>query len=219
MMGKLSWVAVLSLAPRAAFTQPDAKFAHARLAAILARGEFVHVHDPSLWSLFWNAVLGWLWRSFGRVAGLSGRSEWVGRVFWGTVVAAGVAALLWWLQRQWRRGEIAAREPAPAAERTARVWEGGAVQASALAEQGDWRGAIHALYWAAVARFEAQGRWRGDRARTPREYLRLLPADNAAAREFALLTGSLERFWYGHRPAREADFQAARTWFAKVDGR
>jgi hypothetical protein len=78
-----------------------------------------------------------------------------------------------------------------------------------MASQGLWREAIHFLYWAAISRLESRRLWPADRARTPREYLRLLSQADLRLASLTLLTRSFEHTWYGGRTAGSADFQAA----------
>ena len=78
-------------------------------------------------------------------------------------------------------------------------------EAQAAAARGSWRDAIHFTYWCAVAFLEAKGAWRPDRARTPREYLRLLPPSSDDGATLAALTRRFELVWYGNA---NADAQA-----------
>ena len=78
-----------------------------------------------------------------------------------------------------------------------------------MAAQDLWREAIHFLYWAAIARLESRRLWPADRARTPREYLELLPAADSRRLKLTTLTRSFERTWYGGRDASPSDFNAA----------
>jgi hypothetical protein len=68
--------------------------------------------------------------------------------------------------------------------------------ASAL-DSGDMREAIRVAHLAAIVRLEEQGLWRTDSARTPREYVRLLPGNDARSGPFTALTREFERVWYG----------------------
>ena len=74
-------------------------------------------------------------------------------------------------------------------------------EAQAAAARGNWRDAIHFTYWCAVAFLEAKGAWRPDRARTPREYLRLLPPSTGDGATLAALTHRFELVWYGNADA------------------
>jgi hypothetical protein len=78
-----------------------------------------------------------------------------------------------------------------------------------MAAHGLWRDAIHFLYWAAISRLESRHLWPADRARTPREYLRLLSGADPRKANLATLTRSFERTWYGGREADASDFKAA----------
>jgi hypothetical protein len=77
------------------------------------------------------------------------------------------------------------------------------------AAAGSWREAIHLVYWAAISRLESKRLWPADRARTPREYLALVAAEDPRKGSLAHLTQTFERFWYGGRPAGKSDYQGA----------
>jgi hypothetical protein len=77
------------------------------------------------------------------------------------------------------------------------------------AASGQWREAIHFVYWAAISRLESRRLWPADRARTPREYLALVAAEDPRRPGLSQLTGAFERFWYGGRPAAESDYRNA----------
>jgi hypothetical protein len=89
-------------------------------------------------------------------------------------------------------------------------------EAEAFAQQQRWREAVHHVYWAAISRLESSGLWPADRARTPREYLRLLRADHSLQTDLRGLTRSFERIWYGHRPAGEQQYREARAWMDRL---
>ncbi|MGB8031557.1 MAG: DUF4129 domain-containing protein [Terracidiphilus sp.] len=120
-------------------------------------------------------------------------------------------ALVWFLIRIERRSrfrlvpEIELATGAP----SAREWQLWYQDAGAMAAKGQWREAIHFLYWAAIARLESKGLWPADRARTPREYLTLLAATDPRKTNLAALTRSFERTWYGGRESTASDFHAA----------
>jgi hypothetical protein len=82
-------------------------------------------------------------------------------------------------------------------------------QANLSAGRGDYRGAVHFAYWAGVARLEELGSWAPDRARTPREYLRVLPPGHQHRSMLSALTQRFERIWYGFDPAGPEDFRQA----------
>ena len=120
-------------------------------------------------------------------------------------------ALVWFLLRIERRSrirlipEIELATGAP----SAREWQLWLRDAQAMAAQGQWREAIHFLYWASISRLEAKRLWPADRARTPREYLALLNGTDPRKSNLTALTRSFERTWYGGRAAQASDFNAA----------
>jgi len=75
---------------------------------------------------------------------------------------------------------------------------------------------VHSTYWAGICYLEDSGVVRKDRARTPREYMRLvshatqLAASGRSTREsLSALTAVLEQVWYGRRSASYQDFENA----------
>jgi hypothetical protein len=122
--------------------------------------------------------------------------------------------LAWWYARQVRQQRLlhASSNSGPNPSAASAVdWQKRLGEAEALAAEGEWRGAVHYIYWAAISRLESAGNWPADRARTPREYLELLPSSHAKRPGLAKLTRSFERIWYGQRPAQEADYHSARS--------
>jgi hypothetical protein len=98
--------------------------------------------------------------------------------------------------------------PSPGAP-SAREWQLWLKDAQAMAAENRWREAIHFVYWASIARLESRRLWPADRARTPREYLGLLPGADPRKPSLTALTWSFERTWYGGRAAASSDFKAA----------
>jgi hypothetical protein len=82
-------------------------------------------------------------------------------------------------------------------------------QALACADREDYREAIRLAYWEAIARLEEYGLWQMEHARTPREYLRLLPSDHAQRPPLTALTQRFERTWYGGSRVSAEDFRCA----------
>jgi hypothetical protein len=76
-----------------------------------------------------------------------------------------------------------------------------------MAQQQDWRNAIHLAYWAGISFLESGGAWKPNRARTPREYLRLMGSRKPEYPSLAALTRKFELVWYGDRAASSLDFQ------------
>jgi hypothetical protein len=89
---------------------------------------------------------------------------------------------------------------------SAKSWELWLADARAAAEQDNWRDAVHLAYWAAISFLEHQGTWRPDRARTPREYLRLMSASSEHRETLAVLTQIFELTWYAKRKTDAGTF-------------
>ena len=79
-----------------------------------------------------------------------------------------------------------------------------AIEAASLVRAGRPRDAVRVAYRAAVSRLEEEGALRADEARTPREYLRALPAQHRRRATLARMTVAFERTWYGVRVAPDA---------------
>jgi hypothetical protein len=80
-----------------------------------------------------------------------------------------------------------------------------ALRALAHARAGDVREAVRVAYHAALIRVEEQGTWRLDDTRTPREYVRMLPAGDTRQAPLVDMTRRFEQIWYGNRAAGDED--------------
>lgn len=188
-------------------TSADLSSAHGKLGQILARREFNKVKGPSAKDALLARIYRWLSRILRRLfSGKGSRSDWM-RLFIYLLVGAAVTLLLIWTIRRLRRPpqELPAREIIPFAP-SARSWRAWLAEARSLAAQQDWRNAIHLAYWAGISYLEEHGAWKPNRARTPREYLRLIGTRAAQYPVLAALTHKLELVWYGYGAARESDF-------------
>ncbi|HXE75992.1 MAG TPA: DUF4129 domain-containing protein [Candidatus Xenobia bacterium] len=182
--------------------------AHARqsLNHILSRREFAGVSGPDWWDeLRWRIsqwiqeLLAWL---FGRVA----RVPYAGEILLWLIIAVLVSVVAVWLVRLWRSSTPEWALETESAAPPARDWSELARLAVAAAERGDYRQALHWAYWATVYRLENLGVWTVDRSRTPREYLRLLPPQDARQPVLAAVTRRVESVWYGGQSATRKDF-------------
>src|SRR5262249_28748695 len=179
--------------------------AHAVAERILAQREFHSVKSQS-WvdqqkARFWAAVNRMLYRLFGSAASWNG---WKFVVY--TIVGSVFVFFVWWIWRILQRGapEQLSLEGTPAiSDKHPAQW---LAEARSAAERGQWREAVHLGYWAGISSLEAQGLWRPDRARTPREYLRLLGKQSSLFPSLLTLTRHLERIWYGGFPPPAAAF-------------
>ncbi len=214
-----------SLEQGSAGTNPDQ--ARARLDTILGRREFRFVQEPNWWerakARFWQKVGQFLLKFFGRLGGSRRSREFV---VWGLIALAFVLLVLW-VRRVLQQAARAKGLELSVAFAAGKTWRDWAREALGAAARHDYREAVHRAYWAGVYRLADLGTWQLDRARTPREYLRLLAREAAAptrlaaegsvpaagqaerAAALAALTRNLETTWYGYRPATADDFRAA----------
>lgn len=193
------------------------------LAGILAAKEYqVTVAAPSLWSRVLERVGNWIDHALEKLREAGFHSKWIGLTAEIGFVLVLCIGLVWFLIRLERQGRLglALIRPGPgsgaASERDWQLW---LADARSAAAQGDWRNAIHLLYWASISRLESSGLWPADRARTPREYLMLLAHENSQRPDLVTLTRSFERTWYAGRAAVEADFREAELIAGKLGAR
>jgi hypothetical protein len=188
--------------------------AHERdtMKQVLAGPDFRNLEQPTVRDSILEKIGNWLNRFFESAASLKTRSAWVGRVLvWGFTLAVCIA-LVWGLlqlERRWRIRLTPETERPGDGAASARDWQLWLEDARKAADAGQWREAIHFVYWASISRLESKRLWPADRARTPREYLALVAADDSRKTGLAQLTGSFERTWYGGRPASETDYEKA----------
>lgn len=186
-------------------TPQDSAAARASLAQILARREFNQVQGPTWFDRLKARIISWIVRMLTIAFGASSAPVvgWV--LVWG-LVAVAVLALAWFIYREMKRNarlETIMPEVLPVSAKQWRVW---LAEAQAAAAKGLWRDAIHLAYWGGISFLEESGMWRPDQARTPREYLRLLPADSQHRTALSTLTRQLEVTWYGRQPAEAETF-------------
>jgi hypothetical protein len=207
------------LAATSAKPPPQPAFATPRRAAdaILARPEFRIVNNQS-WldrqiAKFWN----WVSRVFTATSNLGQRAPWLGPVLEWTFVALILAAVLIWVRRTMQRQRLAIAlgdsEAVSDWQQRSAEW---AELANAEAELGNWREAIHCLYWAAIIALERRRLWSRNYARTPREYLPLLEPGSPNQIALRSLTTLFERIWYGLRGAAQEDYANALTLFESL---
>jgi Domain of unknown function (DUF4129) len=181
------------------------------LDRILQQPEFARSLARSPLQAWWDRVANWL---EARLDFLFGRLETKYRlpssVLWVLAIGTGLVLLGWLIRSILRVSRRPARYPSRAVE-VAADWQEWAGKAVASARRGEFREAIHMAYRAALYRLQDAGLWQVEEARTPREYLTLLPA---SCREYApvkALTFRFERSWYGGRAASADDFQRVVT--------
>jgi len=202
----------LAEADRALGKAPEHLVERGALKKVLAQREFSNLAEPTPRDTILEKIGDAFNRFFDRVASFSGRSPWIGRVvLWGFLGAICVG-LMWGLiqlERRWRIRLIPEQNAPATGAASARDWQLWLEDARRAAAEGQWRDAVHSVYWAAISRLESKRLWPADRARTPREYLALVAEDDPRKRPLGTLTGSFERIWYGGRAAGESDYRTA----------
>jgi hypothetical protein len=186
-----------------------------KLQEILARREFRSVKGQSWYDRWKRAVQRWLADLLERMVGSSAFPVVSRVVIWGLLVTAILVAIVFVI-RTYRQSNIYPVFAAPTGTVVSKRWRDWQAEAQAAAEQGRWRDAVHLSYWAAIIFLESQGLWRPDPARTPREYLRLLPAGNQHCDSLRQLTRSFERVWYGTDTATAETFSGTRVLLERL---
>jgi hypothetical protein len=179
---------------------------------VLAERDFRNLEAPTATDSVLEKVGEWLNRLLDSAAKLQVHAAWVGHAIVGAFILAVCVGLVWGLmqlERRWRIRLVPEIDGPAAGAASARDWQLWLNDARRAAAAGQWREAVHFVYWAAISRLESKRMWPADRARTPREYLALVAAEDPRRAGLATLTGSFERTWYGGRPAAESDYQKA----------
>jgi hypothetical protein len=184
---------------------PEVSAERKALDTILARREFRDVSGPTWMDRLKQWMLERLFRFVRRLFSSSAIPA-VGKYFVYALIGIAGLALLYLVYRSifsdQEFEEVVPRDlPISAKEWT--IWLS---EARTAAARGDWREAIHLAYWAGISFLEREGFWKPDRARTPREYLRLISAQSEQREILTALTRIFEIAWYAKREASEATF-------------
>lgn len=189
---------------------------------VLTERDFRNLEAPTATDSVLEKLGDWLNRLWANAAKLQVHAAWVGHAIVGGFILAVCVGLVWGLmqlERRWRIRLVPEIDGPAAGAASARDWQLWLNDARAAAAGGLWREAVHFVYWAAISRLESKRLWPADRARTPREYLALVAAEDPRRAGLSTLTGSFERTWYGGRPAAESDYQKAEELAAAlIDG-
>ena len=187
--------------------QMEFQESRSKIQQILGRHEFRKSHAPGFLEVWWQKFRRWLSDFFDRhpIYGRKG-NDILHIAVYVAVAVAFVLFLVWIKRRLARPKEEAGREIVPFAP-SSKAWRKWLAEARDSAQRGGWRDAIHLAYWAGISFLEEQGAWRPDRARTPREYLRMLGSRKPQYPVLSALTRKFEVTWYGNRDASAADFQ------------
>jgi Domain of unknown function (DUF4129) len=135
-------------------------------------------------------------------------------LFWGILLLAVSLLARWLFLFLVRRDQMAALSEQEIVAAT-RTWQEWIRLARRAAAREDFREAVHAAYWAGIARLEDVSALPKDRTKTPREYLRVLSTvsqGGLASRStdygapLKQMTTLLERVWYANRGAVARDY-------------
>ena len=189
------------------FEKPPADVSanRAALNSILARREFRDVQGPTWLDRFKQRLLEFIFNFLGRVI-RSAAIPTISKFFVYGIMGLAVAALAFIAYRSlWSSRDFDTVIPTdlPVSAKEWAIW---LAEARAAAMKGEWRDAIHLAYWAGISFLERQGMWKPDRARTPREYLRLLSSSSEHRETLTALTRIFELAWYANRGASERTF-------------
>jgi hypothetical protein len=183
----------------------DVSANRAALNSILARREFRDVRGPGWLDRFKQRLLDFILNLLGRVIRSAGVPT-ISKFFVYGLMGLAVAALAFIAYRSlWSSGDFDTVIPKdlPVSAKEWAIWLS---ESRAAASKREWRDAIHLAYWAGISFLERQGMWKPDRARTPREYLRLLSSSSEHRETLTALTRMFELAWYANRGASERTF-------------
>jgi hypothetical protein len=195
---------------------PDLARSRKQVERILSDPDFQSSREATSLDKLKKRVSTWISQQLGKIFGRIGISAAAGDTIAWIVIALAAIPLAFWAMRALiaaaTRSEMDLRGAAPAGH----DWRHWAEEARAAAERGDYRAAIHASYWAAVARLEESSLLPADRSRTPRESLRLVDGASEVHAPLLNLTRRLEWTWYGYRAATPADWDDAMQQLEKL---
>jgi len=178
---------------------------------VMRASEFRTTKDYSLTERLGAWVSSVLSRLFGGASSLGRMAPWLGTALeWGSLLLAAVLLALWIYRALDRQrvalGNLSGDAMREAAHAESRAW---AERARQHADAGEWRDAVHCLYWASVVILEDRRTLRPNATRTPREALKLIEPSSAAREPLRAQTAEFERIWYGLQPAAVSDYDAA----------
>jgi hypothetical protein len=186
----------------------DVSSSREHLAALLARPEFRDVHGPTFLDRFAQKLMAVILRLLGLLFRSSAIPT-ISKFLVYTLIGLAVLVLAWLTYRQIKSAGERENVVPTDLPVSAKDWALWLADAQAAAKQRNWREAIHLAYWAGISFLELQGTWRPDRARTPREYLRLLSNSSEHRETLAALTQIFELAWYAKREADKGAFAQA----------
>jgi Domain of unknown function (DUF4129) len=180
-----------------------------RLNSILSAREFRNQTGPTWADMEKARIWSWIVKHLVRLFGGIGRARSIGNIVAWIVIVLACLLLLFWTVRFLMHSGSRSEMDLSGATPVNRDWHRWLREAREAAGRGDYRAAIHAGYWAAIVRMEETKSLPEDRARTPRESLRLIRKESAEYAPLLQLTRRFELVWYGYRSATAADWSDA----------
>jgi len=200
--------AAAAVSERAAAAESDRAAAHAVLHDVLSQRAFASMNREAWSTGFRRRLEERLTDIWARLIGSRFSRPSTARAVAWAISSAAVAVLIAWLLRVARRSRRNETFELEAPVRDERGWQALAQHALDLIRGGQTREGARLAYRAAVQRLEDDGLFTRDAARTPREYLRLIPEQHRRRPALSILTGAFERIWYG---SQEASTDEGRT--------
>ena len=198
LVGRLRAIAREARAPGAPRDRADARRA---LTTVLAQKSFQRMRTQSWQADLQRRIARWvtdfLEKTFGRAVAQRNVALFV---TWAASIAAVLVLVVWLIRVSSRR-----RQDRPMTVGPLQMFRQPGhllgLEAATLIRGGRIREGARIAYRAAVNRLEEEGALSVDEARTPREYLRLLPPMHRRHATLSALTTTFERIWYGSRAA------------------
>jgi len=188
--------------------------AQGKLKKILDRGEFREATGPSAWDLMKARITRWIFRHIIRLLSFLHISEKTGNaIAWVVILLAVVLAFYAFYRWLTKSAKAVAFRAEVEPTTRARQW---VQEALAAADRRDFREAMHCAYWASVAHLEDIRILPRDRARTPRESLRLLDQHPKEQGVLQAITHKFELIWYGYRPVSAAEWAGTKEELEKM---
>ena len=193
----------------------DLASSRAQLDRILAEPQFAAARPPSDWDLFRRRLALWVARLLQRIFGGLYRYPIGGKILFWLALVTGVGFIALTIFRFMIGGDRVESFKSEQKFVVSRTWQEWVRIAREAAARKDFREAVHAAYWAGIARLEDAGALPKDHSKTPREYLNLLsqpaPPEQPSRLPFreplSILTRRLEQIWYGRGDAAVDDFR------------
>lgn len=179
----------------------DPSASRASLEQVLARPEFRQLSHETAIARLRGRVAEWFRRLWLQLGGDRLGFRQTARVFAWIVSLAALGVLVAWIVRTLQRSAATGRfvVPAPISRPSAMMWARQALAAT------DPREAVRCFYRAAICRLEDEGVWRLDDARTPREYIRMLPREHTRRPIVSDVARRFEEVFFGGRDATDED--------------